>query len=289
MLIKQIIGYNKGMDNKEKKEAMDKFIKKIHENKKPAVVLFYSDDCPPCDAFKPVFKKYSKGYSKDINFHSFNIKDFPIVTESLMVRSMPTILFMGKGEEACSRLSGYIEPMDLKEKIENVLGGTCPKGSRRKVTADVVIIGAGPAGLSAALYTARARLYTIVIDRAMPGGQVATTFTIENYAGTNGSITGPELVENMVGQVKETGAELVELHEITETRPRPIGQEVFGRIFDLEYTCPRAGGRMFHTLTRPVIGINSVILSYFGEVALAPLVYKSTPPARIHRALQMTF
>ncbi len=216
MLIKQIIGYNKGMDNKEKKEAMDKFIKKIHENKKPAVVLFYSDDCPPCDAFKPVFKKYSKGYSKDINFHSFNIKDFPIVTESLMVRSRPTILFMGKGEEACSRLSGYIEPMDLKEKIENVLGGTCPKGSRRKVTADVVIIGAGPAGLSAALYTARARLYTIVIDRAMPGGQVATTFTIENYAGTNGSITGPELVENMVGQVKETGAELVELHEITE-------------------------------------------------------------------------
>ncbi|MBN1623958.1 MAG: thioredoxin-disulfide reductase [Clostridia bacterium] len=123
---------------------------------------------------------------------------------------------MKAGEEACSRLSGYIEPSDLKEKIENVLGGICPKESRKKVTADVVIIGAGPAGLSAALYTARARLYTIVIDRAMPGGQVATTFTIENYAGTKGSITGPELVENMVGQVEEQGAELVELNEITE-------------------------------------------------------------------------
>lgn len=209
-------GYNCHMDNEAKIEEMNAFHKKIHENGKAAVVLFYSNNCPPCDVFEPVFDKYSMGYSKDINFLSFNIKDIPVVSERLMVRSMPTVIFMKAGEEACSRLSGYIEPSDLKEKIENVLGGICPKESRKKVTADVVIIGAGPAGLSAALYTARARLYTIVIDRAMPGGQVATTFTIENYAGTKGSITGPELVENMVGQVEEQGAELVELNEITE-------------------------------------------------------------------------
>lgn len=216
MLTKQIKGYNSCMNNEEKKAVLNKFLEKIHEDGKPGVVLFYSDDCPPCDAFKPVFKKLEMGFSGDINFHSVNLKDEPVVSEKLKIRSMPTVIFLKNGEEACSRVSGYIEPMDVKEKLENVLGGTCPKGSREKITADVAIIGAGPAGLSAALYTARAKLYTVIIDRAMPGGQVATTFTIENYAGTDGPITGPELVENMVGQVETLGAELIELQEITK-------------------------------------------------------------------------
>ena len=216
MLIKQIMGYNLCMDDEKRKAEMNKFKDSIHREGNPAVVMFTADDCPPCAVFEPVFEKYSKGYAGKINFHSYKIKDAPEAAEYFQIRSMPTVLFMKDGEEACSRLSGYIEPMDLKEKIENVLGGTCPKGSRKKVTADVVIIGAGPAGLSAAIYTARARLYTVIIDRAMPGGQVATTYTIENYAGTKGTITGPELVENMVDQAVDLGAELIELSEITD-------------------------------------------------------------------------
>ncbi|SES84223.1 thioredoxin-disulfide reductase [Anaerobranca gottschalkii] len=73
---------------------------------------------------------------------------------------------------------------------------------------DCIIIGAGPAGLSAALYAARAELKTLLIDKQGPGGQAATTHLVENYPGVP-SITGPDLTSNMFSQVMELGVELV--------------------------------------------------------------------------------
>lgn len=184
-------------------------------NGKSGVALFITDDCPPCEAVVPVHDKFSKIYGKDINFVTVNIKEKPDLAEKYKIRSMPTLMFMKDGNEACSRLGGYIETDEFKGRIENVLGGKCPEMSRQKVTADVIILGAGPAGLSAAIYTARSKLYTVVIDRALPGGQVATTYTVENYAGTDGPIEGPALMENMVRQAESFGAEIFELKEVT--------------------------------------------------------------------------
>lgn len=73
---------------------------------------------------------------------------------------------------------------------------------------DTIIIGAGPAGLAAALYAARAELKTLLIDKQGPGGQAATTHLVENYPGVQ-SITGPDLASNMFAQVMELGVELV--------------------------------------------------------------------------------
>ena len=202
------------MNKNEKQAIVNKFFEKAHIGGKPAVVMFRSKKCPPCDAFKPVFDKFSMNFNENVNFFSFDISEEPVVVEKLKIRSMPTLLFLRNNEEACSRLSGYIESMDVKEKIENVLGGTCPKMGRQKVTADVVVLGAGPAGLSAAMYAARSKLYTVVIDRALPGGQVSTTFKVENYAGTPGPIEGPVLMDNMVKQAESFGAEIVELREV---------------------------------------------------------------------------
>ncbi|TAK53535.1 MAG: FAD-dependent oxidoreductase, partial [Dehalococcoidia bacterium] len=70
---------------------------------------------------------------------------------------------------------------------------------------DVVIIGGGPAGLSAALYAARARRRTIVIERAVSGGQIALTAEIENYPGID-SISGPDLSQAMQRQAEKYGA-----------------------------------------------------------------------------------
>jgi len=204
------------MKKEEKQIILNKFYDSIHEDGKPAVIMFRSKKCPPCDVFEPIFNKYKMGFGKSINFVKVDISDKPIIAGALKIRSMPTLVFMRNGEEACSRLSGYIEAPDFKEKIENVLGGTCPKMGRARVSADVIILGAGPAGLSAAIYTARSKLYTIVIDRAFPGGQVATSYTIENYAGTGGVIEGPVLMEKMVSQAESFGAEIVELKEITK-------------------------------------------------------------------------
>ena len=72
---------------------------------------------------------------------------------------------------------------------------------------DLVIIGAGPAGLTAALYGARQGLKTIVLEAKQPGGQVMTTTEIENYPGFE-TINGPELITNMANQAKKHGAEI---------------------------------------------------------------------------------
>ncbi len=74
---------------------------------------------------------------------------------------------------------------------------------------DVVIIGAGPAGLSAGLYAARARLKTLIIEKENAGGQIATTAEVENYPGSIENATGPSLVERMVHQAEEFGAEKI--------------------------------------------------------------------------------
>lgn len=71
---------------------------------------------------------------------------------------------------------------------------------------DVVIIGAGPAGMTAALYTSRSDLSTLMIERGIPGGQMANTEDVENYPGYE-SILGPELSTKMFDHAKKFGAE----------------------------------------------------------------------------------
>ena len=74
---------------------------------------------------------------------------------------------------------------------------------------DVIIIGAGPAGLSAALYTGRAKLKTLVLEGSKVGGQIAITSEVDNYPGSMPDTTGPTLTARMVEQAKQFGAEMV--------------------------------------------------------------------------------
>ncbi len=71
---------------------------------------------------------------------------------------------------------------------------------------DVIIIGAGPAGMTAAVYTSRANLSTLMIERGVPGGQMANTEEVENYPGYD-HILGPELSAKMFDHAKKFGAE----------------------------------------------------------------------------------
>ena len=74
---------------------------------------------------------------------------------------------------------------------------------------EVIIIGGGPAGLTAALYTSRARLRTLLVENALFGGQMTTTELIENYPGFPQGITGGELGTLMEEQAKRFGMESV--------------------------------------------------------------------------------
>lgn len=72
---------------------------------------------------------------------------------------------------------------------------------------DVAIIGGGPAGLAAALYSARARARTVVIESGLPGGQIVTTDNLENYPGFPDGVSGPEIGGLMHRQAEHFGAE----------------------------------------------------------------------------------
>ena len=78
------------------------------------------------------------------------------------------------------------------------------------MTYDVVIIGGGPAGLTAGLYTARARLKSLLIEKGLPGGLVTTTEWVENYPGFEEGIMGVELAQKMEKQAVRFGLEIIQ-------------------------------------------------------------------------------
>lgn len=74
---------------------------------------------------------------------------------------------------------------------------------------DLIIIGGGPAGMTAGLYAARARLQTLLIEKMFCGGQAASTYMIENYPGFPDGILGPDLTQAMEKQAKRFGLQLI--------------------------------------------------------------------------------
>src|SRR5919112_76177 len=74
---------------------------------------------------------------------------------------------------------------------------------------DVIIIGSGPAGYTASIYTSRAKLKTLIITGSLPGGQLMTTSEVENYPGFPNGIFGPELMINMKQQSERFGTAMV--------------------------------------------------------------------------------
>ena len=84
---------------------------------------------------------------------------------------------------------------------------------------DVVIVGGGPAGLTAAIYTGRASLSTLILEKGLPGGQIAQTEEVENYPGFPEPISGMELASRMQQQAEKFGGgiEMDEVQSITRT------------------------------------------------------------------------
>ena len=97
-----------------------------------------------------------------------------------------------------------------------------PRQDKPTTHHDVVIIGGGPAGLTAGVYTGRALLSTVIIERGVPGGQIAQTDEVENYPGFPDGISGPDLSQRFLQQAQRFGARLVS-DEVLAVEEDPTG------------------------------------------------------------------
>jgi thioredoxin reductase (NADPH) len=100
---------------------------------------------------------------------------------------------------------------------------------------DVIIIGSGPAGYTAGIYTSRARLKTLLVTGTLPGGQLMTTSEVENYPGFPNGIFGPELMMNMRQQAERFGTLAIDDEVIqVDFKQRPFKITTSGEIFESE-------------------------------------------------------
>ncbi len=174
------------------------------------VLDFYSSECPPCEALASKFEDLSKLYGKDIKFIKIFRQQNRELAQKLEVKSSPTLLFFDGGQEVAGRLSGGIKRADIIKALDSML----PTGRVKEIKAlikptvsefDVIILGAGPGGLTAGLYLCQAKVNTVLIDPSLPGGHVSTTHEVSNYPGFIEPQAGYMLSHNMSEQTKMCG------------------------------------------------------------------------------------
>ena len=174
------------------------------------ILDFYSTECPPCEALASKFEDLSKLYGKDIKFLKIFRQQNRDLADKLGVKSSPTLLFFNEGKEIGQRLTGGIKRSDIIHNLDLMLPDDRLKEIKSKIKPsvseyDVIILGAGPGGLTAGLYLCQSKINTVLVDIALPGGQVSTTHEVSNYPGFIEPQAGYMLSHNMSEQTKLCG------------------------------------------------------------------------------------
>jgi len=174
------------------------------------VLDFYSTECPPCDALAPKFEGLATLYGNDIKFFKMFRQQNKALAEQYGVKSSPTLLFFENGEMVGNSLSGGIKRSDIIHRLDAMLPSERVQEIKSLIKPtvsdfDVLILGAGPGGLTAGLYLCQSKINTVLIDVALPGGHIATTHEISNYPGFIDPQPGYMLSHNMSEQTKLCG------------------------------------------------------------------------------------
>ncbi len=181
-----------------------------------SIVDFFSDDCPPCEMLAPIFEKMAVLHGNRIRFIKIKREENKEFAKGIGVTGSPTVLFYKNGKEVAPRLGGFLTKPQVRKTLEAAYGSQLPPTEMKEVDCDVLILGAGTAGLAAALYAGRAMLNTVVVDELPPGGQTASTLHVENYPGVTGKTKGKDLIAAMRKQAETFGAVIDDLKEIAE-------------------------------------------------------------------------
>jgi len=174
------------------------------------ILDFYSTECPPCEALASKFEDLAQLYGNDVKFLKIFRQGNRELAEKFGVKSSPTLLFFDKGQEVASRLTGGIKRSDMIRNLDSMLTADRVKEIKSLIYPtvsefDVIILGAGPGGLTAGLYLCQSKINTVLIDIALPGGQVSTTHEVSNYPGFIEPQPGYMLSHSMSEQTRLCG------------------------------------------------------------------------------------
>lgn len=174
------------------------------------VLDFYSTECPPCEALATKFHDLSELYGHDVKFIKIFRQGNRQLAEQLGVKSSPTLLFFENGKETGERLTGGIKRTDIIRNLEKMITAERVSEIRKMIKPsiseyDVIVLGAGPGGLTAGLYLCQSKINTVLVDIALPGGQVSTTHEVSNYPGFIKPQAGYLLSHSMSEQTKLCG------------------------------------------------------------------------------------
>jgi thioredoxin reductase (NADPH) len=185
------------------------FDKEVLQSDK-VILDFYSTECPPCEALASKFEDLSGLYGEDVKFLKIFRQQNRDLADKLGVKSSPTLLFYKNGKEVAGRLTGGIKRSDIIRNLDSMLPDERVEKIKSKIKPsvseyDVIILGAGPGGLTAGLYLCQAKINTVLIDVSLPGGNVSTTHSVSNYPGFIEPQAGYMLSHNMSEQTKLCG------------------------------------------------------------------------------------
>jgi len=174
----------------------------------PSRVVVYSTTwCPDCQRTKKWLAEH------DVDFEGVDVEANPQANELI------TRYGYGKRVIPTLDVDGHIYINPKPEELARIFEVPEPEAA----DADVAIIGAGPAGLTAAIYLAREEVPTLVLERLAPGGQVITTNIVENYPGFPEGVAGIELMEKLEHQARRFGARIIVPGEVADIEARDGG------------------------------------------------------------------
>lgn len=184
------------------------------------VLDFYSTECPPCEALAPKFDSMAALYGEKIKFLKIFRQGNRELATALGVSSSPTLLFFDNGKQITDSISGGIKKSEIMSRLDLMISEEEVKEIkiRLKPTVseyDVAILGGGPAGLTAGMYLGQAKIKTVLIDPALPGGYMGITHQVSNYPGFEQPQPGFMLAHYMSEQAKHTGIDFKVAVDIT--------------------------------------------------------------------------